>query len=413
MDREIPLKERRKAALKRWMRIALPAAVILAAILVAVNMAGGKVDAAKLRLSKAETGDLQISVRASGSVVPEYQEIIASPISSRIVDVYKRTGDVVEEGEPLLKLDLQTTETDYRKGLDDEQMRRMQLEKLKVNQNTQLTDLKMKIEVAQMALRSKLLQLNNERYLDSIGSGTTEQVRRAELDYRTSKLELEQLRKQYENACRAAAAERRVQELDIEMFRKGLAESRRTLEDARIRAPRRAVLTYINNVIGAQVSQGEKVAIISDLGSYKVQCSIADGYSNRLAPGGRVLIHSGQMKLTGTVSNMNPQSHGGLIDFEVSIDGTDSRLRPGLNVEVYVLTAEKTNVLRIANGAFYEGEGTYSLFVKEGNKLVARQVRLGEASMDFIEVLGGLSPGEEVVVSDMERFKGKQSLRLN
>lgn len=288
MDREIPLKERRKAALKRWMRIALPAAVILAAILVAVNMAGGKVDAAKLRLSKAETGDLQISVRASGSVVPEYQEIIASPISSRIVDVYKRTGDVVEEGEPLLKLDLQTTETDYRKGLDDEQMRRMQLEKLKVNQNTQLTDLKMKIEVAQMALRSKLLQLNNERYLDSIGSGTTEQVRRAELDYRTSKLELEQLRKQYENACRAAAAERRVQELDIEMFRKGLAESRRTLEDARIRAPRRAVLTYINNVIGAQVSQGEKVAIISDLRSTFVFSAVST-YTSTFRPGRRRL----------------------------------------------------------------------------------------------------------------------------
>lgn len=123
-----------------------------------------------------------------------------------------------------MRLDLQTAETDYRKGLDEKQMRRLKLKKLDVDQNTRLTDLKMKIRVAEMALNSKKMQLRNEQYLDSIGSGTTDRVRQAQLDYNTARLELEQLNQQYDNEKKAAAAEYRVQQLDIEMFCKGLAE---------------------------------------------------------------------------------------------------------------------------------------------------------------------------------------------
>lgn len=60
-----------------------------------------------------------------------------------------------------------------------------------------------------------------------------------------------------------------MQELDFNIFRKSLAEMKRTLDDAQIRSPRKAILTYINNQIGAQISQGGQVAIISDLSHLK------------------------------------------------------------------------------------------------------------------------------------------------
>lgn len=141
--------------MRRWLRIGGIAAAVVAAIIIVVRIAGGSVDKNNITLSKAEIGDLQVSVTASGNVVPEYQEIIVSPINTRIVEIYKKAGDTVDEGTPLLRLDLQTAETEYRKGLDDEQMRRLQLQKLRISQNTQLTDMKMRIRVARMALNSK------------------------------------------------------------------------------------------------------------------------------------------------------------------------------------------------------------------------------------------------------------------
>lgn len=67
---------------------------------------------------------IEVSVSASGKVVPAFEEIINSPINSRIVEVYRKGGDSVEIGTPILKLDLQSTETEYKKLLDEEQMRR-------------------------------------------------------------------------------------------------------------------------------------------------------------------------------------------------------------------------------------------------------------------------------------------------
>lgn len=413
MDREIPLKERKKATMRKVWRIGAAVAAIGLTVAAAIHLAGSKVDMKNVELSTVDMGDLQVSVTASGSVVPEYQEIIVSPISTRIVETYKKAGDTVEENEPLLRLDLQTAETEYKKGLDDEQMRRLQLQKLKINQNTQLTDLKMKIRVAQMALNSKKMQLRNERYLDSIGSGTTDRVRQAELDYNTAHLELEQLNKQYENSIKAADAEYRVQELDLQMFRKSLAEIKRTLDDAKIRSPRRAVLTYINNSIGAQIAQGAQVATVSDLSSFKAECSIADGYSDRMAVGGQVQVRTGGKQLPGTISTINPQAKNSMMEFTVNFNNPSSRLlRSGLKVEVYVMTAMKSNVMRIKSGAYYKGQGRYKLFVKEGDRLVRRNVELGEANYDYVEVISGLKKGEQVVVSDMEQYDGKNNLKI-
>ena len=81
----------------------------------------------------------------------------------------------------------------------------------------------------------------------------------------------------------------KVKELEFNIFSKGLAEMKRTLEDAQIRSPRKAILTYINNQVGAQVSQGSQVAIVSDLSHFKVEGEIADTYGDRVMAGGKVI----------------------------------------------------------------------------------------------------------------------------
>ena len=64
------------------------------------------------------------------------------------MEVYRKGGDSVDVGTPILKLDLQSTETEYKKLLDEEQMKRYQLEQLKVNNNTYLSDLSMQVKIS-------------------------------------------------------------------------------------------------------------------------------------------------------------------------------------------------------------------------------------------------------------------------
>jgi Multidrug resistance efflux pump len=328
MDREIPkdvqLKERRKKIIK-FSLIGI-VSVILIVALISFMRAG--VDRKDLVFSNVEKGTIEVSVSASGKVAPAFEEIINSPINSRILEVYKKGGDSVDVGTPILKLDLQSAETDYNKLLDEEQMRKYKLEQLKVNNKTKLSDMNMQIKVSAMKLSRMKVELRNEHYLDSLGAGTTDKVRQAELSYNVAKLELEQLKQQYNNECQIAAAELKVQQLDFNIFRKSLAETKRVLDDARIRSPRKAILTFINNQIGAQISQGGQVAIISDLSHFKVEGEIADTYSDRVSAGGKVIVKIGSEQLEGTVSSVTPLSKNGVISFTVQLKNDHSpRLR--------------------------------------------------------------------------------------
>lgn len=414
MDKEIPKEVRNKERMKKIIRYVAVAAIAAAGVATMISMMQSSVYRKDLVFSEVDRGTIEVSVTASGKVVPAFEEIINSPINSRIVEVYRKGGDSVEVGTPILKLDLQSTETEYKKLLDEEQMKRYQLEQLEVNNDTHLSDLAMQVKVAAMKLNRMEAELRNQRYLDSLGSGTTDKVRQAELNYNTGKLELEQLRQQYANEKKVKAADLRVKQLELNIFSKSLAEMKRTLSDAQIRSPRRAILTYINNQVGEQVSAGTRVAVISDLSHFKVEGEIADTYGDRVVAGGRAIVKIGSVKLEGTVSSVTPLSKNGVISFNVQLkDDNHQRLRSGLKTDVYIMNAVKEEVMRIANGSYYMGSGEYDLFVQDGNdELVKRKVKLGDSNYEHVEVLSGLQPGDRVVVSDMNNYKNKNKLKL-
>lgn len=413
MDREISQEEKRNVRNKRFLRYGIVATGCVVAFGLLISMFRSSVDKSDLTFSTVDRGTIEVSVSASGKVVPAFEEIINSPIQTRIIQVYKKGGDQVEVGTPLLKLDLQSTETAYRKLLDEEQMKRYQLQQLRIENQTYLSDLQMKIKISAMKVNRMEVELRNEQYLDSLGSGTTDKVRQAELAFNTGKLELEQLRQMYENGQQVKAADLRVKELEFQIFSKSLAEMKRTLEDAQIRSPRKAVLTYINNQVGAQISQGEQVAIISDLSRFKVEGEIADSYADRVATGSKAIVKMGSQQLVGIVSNVTPLSKNGVISFSVQLEEANHKsLRSGLKTDVYVMNAVKEDVFRLANGSYYVGPGDYDLFVLAGDKLTLRTVRLGESNFEYVEVIDGLHSGDQVVVSNMNEFKHKKSVKL-
>ena len=199
MDREIPKEVRNKERNKKIIRYSSigVAGIVVIGILISVMRTG--VEKKDLVLSTVDKGMIEVSVSASGKVVPAFEEIINSPINSRIVEVYRKGGDSVEIGTPILKLALQSTETEYKKLLDEEQMRRYKLDQLRVNNQTKLSDMAMQIKVSAMKLSRMKVELRNEHYLDSLGAGTTDKVRQAELSYNVAQLEYEQLQQQYKN----------------------------------------------------------------------------------------------------------------------------------------------------------------------------------------------------------------------
>lgn len=414
MDREITKQEKQVAFRKTAIKWGVIGGCVIAVVLACILSLRKGVKRSELRLAKVETGTIETSISASGKVVPSFEQIINSPIATRIVEVYCKEGDTVKAGTPLLRLDLQTAETSLGKLHDERRVKANEVEQTRLNNKLQLSSLEMQIKVKNMAVNGLREELINERRLDSLGSGTGERVRQAEIAYKTGQLELEQLKLQLENQQAVLKATDESKALELSIYDKNVDEMARTLEDAKIKSPRSATLTYINNQIGQQVQMGERVAVISDLSRFKVDCEIPDSYGDRVAVGSAAVVKVGKTELKGHISNLTPLSKNGVISFSVMLDDdSNARLRSGLRTEVYVMCDLLEDVLCLPNSSYYIGPGEYELFVVDGGgELKKRKVKLGDSNFKYVEVKSGLKAGDEVAIGDMSDFKTAQKLKI-
>ncbi|MDE6670447.1 MAG: HlyD family efflux transporter periplasmic adaptor subunit [Muribaculaceae bacterium] len=414
MDKEIPKSEQRRRRMKyigMWIGATITVGLML---WLAVWLLAPSVKRSEIILSQAETGTVESTVTATGHVVPAFEQILVSPVATRIVELYCREGDSVTAGTPLLRLDLQSTEIQYQRLNDELAMKRYEIEQSALEGHTRLTNLEMQIEAKEMTVDQLKAEAENERRLDSIGSGTGERVRQAVLAYRTGVLELEQLRKQLANERRIQANTARSKQLEEDISVRNLSEAARTLDDAKVRAPISGTVTYLNNSIGASIGAGEKVAVLSDLTHLKVEAEIAEGHGDKLHVGAPVTVRVGRHDFSGRLSSMNARSKSGMISFIVTLDKDNAPgLRAGLNAQAAVLYDIHEDVIRIANGSYYKGPGSYELFVvTKPDRLERRRVLLGDSNPDWVEVKSGIAPGEEVLISNLNDYEMKQSLRL-
>jgi HlyD family secretion protein len=163
------------------------------------------------------------------------------------------------------------------------------------------------------------------------------------------------------------------------------------------------VLTWIVTEEGAEVHKGEVIARVADLGSFRVEATTSDVHAQRLAAGLPVLVKvNDRQQLRGRISQVHPAIKQGVLTFSVALDEKASPwLRANLRVDVLVVTGQKDRTLRLVRGPFSDGEGTREVFVVRGDRAVRTSARFGLSSADHFEVLAGLAPGDEVIISDM------------
>lgn len=401
MDKEISPEIINKRRHKRLVAAVAGGIAFCALIALLMTIGGRSVSGRDIKLATADRGTIDGTISATGQVVSAFEQTITSPIASRIMEVYARSGDTLEPGTPLLLLDLEQTRSELEALTSQRRIKELEMERSRVDLDTRLSDLEMQLKVKEMTVSRLAADLVNERRLDSLGSGTGEKVRQAELAYNTGVLELSQLRKQLEGSRRAAEASLDVNRLDIAIAGNIISDKQRTLDEAKLLSPRAATLTFIADEIGRQVGAGERLAVIADLEHFKVEGQIADKYANDMTIGQRVTVVSGKKKIEGVVTNIRPSSAGGVVSFSVSLpDDASASLRPGLRTDLYVMTDVMDDCVRIPRSSYYQGPGQYDLWVmtRGADVLERRSVMLGQGGTEFVEVREGIEAGEQVAL---------------
>ena len=188
----------------------------------------------------------------------------------------------------------------------------------------------------------------------------------------------------------------------------------KTLQRGSIPSPLDGVLTFIVTDLGTRIGAGERVAVVSDLSSFKVMGEVPEASSSKVDVGSAVNVRVNGAQLTGTVTNITPQAKQGIVSFVVRLDNPrDKHLRSGGRAEMYISYGYKDKVLRVPNGSFFKGEGEYNVFVMDGdNRLVKRRIKTGDSNREYVEVLEGLRPGDRIVINDLEKYKNKSKLKI-
>lgn len=413
MDKPIPKKERNLQTLKSVGKIVAVLAAVAIVILIIIQMSRMRVSEASLSFAVIDRGTIETSISASGNVQSSSELMINSPINTRLLEVCCRNGDSVAAGTRLLRLHLDDIRAEYQKMLDEAEIRRQQLQQQQMNDNTALANMEMNITISEMEFNRLQSELKNERHLDSIGSGTTEKVRQCEMAVTTARLKLEQSREQLKTEREMRASNHKVGKLQYEIFARQLEDTRNKLAEAEMLAPRSGTVTFVSDKVGAQISAGSHIVTLSDLSQFKISALVGDNMSEHLAIGKSVVVRIGKEVLKGSISNAAAKSEGGNISFDVVLEEpSHPKLRYGQRVDVYILHRIREDVLRIKNGNFYKGAGEYFFFVKSGDKLVRRTVRLGNSNYDYVEVVEGLEEGDEVVINSMDNYKQRKEIKL-
>jgi HlyD family secretion protein len=406
MDRELDASHRYR---RLGLRVAWSAGAVALGAAILVLLPGWlrpSVARAEIRTGKVDRGPVEGIVEASGTVIPAFEAVLSSPIDARVEKVLKRPGEMVRAGEEVLKLDTSAARLEVEKIGDQLARKANEQRQLRLSLEKSLSDLRGQIERQRLDAEALAYRAEQNRRLRADGLVSEQTLKAAEVEAKKAQIELAQLEESVGSARRSTDAQLEGLELDLATLRKEQEEARRLLELATTRSDRSGVLTWVVPQEGVTVPRGQVIARIADLDSFRVEASVSDVHSSRLRAGQLVRVMLDGKPLTGRLSAIDPTIENGAVKFTVDLDDArHPKLRNNLRVDVLVVSAARTNTVRVPKGPFAREGATEAVFVVQEDQAVRRKVRFGLTGYDFFEVLDGLAPGEEVIVSDMREFE--------
>jgi HlyD family secretion protein len=413
MDRELETSYRHRRVGRRAAVWIGAAALVTLVLILLPGWLRPSVAREQVRTGRVDRGPVEGVVEASGTVVPAFEGVISSPVEARVEKVLKRPGDLVKAGDPILALDTSSARLDLGK-LEDQLARKVnEQQQLRISLERSLNDLHGQIEAQKLDVEALAYRLEQNRKLRADGLVSEQTFKASEVEAKKAEIQLAQLQGSVAAARLSTDAQLQGVELDLATLRKERDDARRLLELATTRSDRAGVLTWVVLQEGTTVRRGDVIARIADLDLFRVEGTVSDVHSSSLHAGQTVRVKLDDQTLDGRLTSIDPTIENGAVKFKVDLEKPrDPRLRNALRVDVLVVTDARANVLRVPKGPFAQGSGTDDVFVVDGDHAVRRRVRFGLSGDDFYEVVDGLAPGEEVILSDMKDYQHLDRVNL-
>jgi len=405
---------------KRMRQSALAVVGVVALILVTIGVsklkpAAPEVDRSTVWIDVVKRGPMTRAVRGAGRLVPEDIRWITATTSGRVERIVLRPGAQVAPGtviailtNPQLqqqvlqaRLAAETAQANLKNARATAQSQLMSQEadvvRVRSEYNQQRLQLEADEELAKQGLIGQI-QLK--------GSQSREAQLKNQLKVAEDRLKIARDNVDAQLAPQMAAVNQLAAEYQLRS---------RELGDLQVKSTMAGQLQALPIEVGENVGAGTNIARVSNPARLKAELQIAETQTRDLAIGQPTEIDTRNGIVKGYVSRIDPAAQGGTVGVDVTLDGElPAGARPDLSVDGTIQLEHLPDVIQVGAPAFGSENSTVSLFKLDGKGEAHRvQVRLGRRSVSLVEVVEGLQPGDQVILSDMSQYDANDRVRIN
>jgi HlyD family secretion protein len=404
---------------KKIRRALYGAAALVVIVLITVGVsrlkpAAPSVERATVWVDTVKRGSMIRQVRGSGTLVPEEIRWIPATTQGRVERIVLRPGAKVAPGTVILELsnpELQQSVMEaqlaYQSAQAAYQNRKAELESQLLSQQSAVASIEANYKNAALTLEAneKLVKdgLISEINLKQSQSAAAELKNRLSIEQR--RLEMTHL---------GLKSQLAPQEADVNQRRAAYELRVRQLDDLKVKSSVDGILQVVPVEVGQQVGPGTNLARVANPTNLKAELRIAETQTKDIAIGQPAEIDTRNGIVKGRVARIDPASSNGTVGVDVTLEGAlPPGARPDLSVDGTIRLELLDNVIYVGRPAFGQENSTVGLFkVHPDGEAVRINVKLGRSSVNTIEIIEGLQPGDLVILSDMSSYDEYPRIRL-
>jgi HlyD family secretion protein len=374
-------------------------------------------DGQRIRIATVEAGVYEDYIPLRATVEPERTVYLDAIEGGRVETVFVEEGASVEEGQPLVELSNTSLQLDViaREAEVSEQLNNLRNTQLAIEQNR----LRLKGELIEIDYQITRLGRLVARYEELEGkqfvSRTEYENAMDELEYWKNRREVTRESQKQDEVIRLAQIEQL--RSSVEQLEKNLVLARANLDNLLVRAPRAGQLTALNAEIGESKSRGERLGQIDDIDRFKASALVNEFYLNRVSVGQHAQLEIDGRSYDLELNKVYPEVQASQFRVDLRFTGdAPADIRRGQTLQLRLVLGDLSErATLLANGPFFNDTGGAWAFVLDADGKVAtkREVQFGRRNPNYIEVIGGLVAGDEVIVSSYANFITVERLYIN
>ena len=388
---------------RRYKMIGIGAGVLLLLIVIAFVVrnwlaAEISVPIERVRIAEVTRGPFVRDISSQGTVVAAVSPTLFAVAPGNISYVV-RAGDTVKTGQVLAKLASPTLESEYQRENATLESLDTALQRQAIEVRRQKLATKEAGDLANVQIRAAEREYQRAKWAFGEGAIPERDLKAAEDQRESAKLA-------YDHAMETSGLERESLDLDLrarrlERERQGyvVQNLKRRVDELTVRSPVDGMVANLAAAEKASVAENAPLLTVVDLSAFEVEFQVADVYARDIKAGMEAEISLDGQEHKGLVTAISPEVRSGQVTGRVKFAGEQPPgLRQSQRGSIRIVIEQRAKALKFQRSSDIVA-GTRAVYVVDGDQAVLTPVELGAASVGEIEVLKGLKPGDQVVIS--------------